>query len=171
MSKKNRNITYRTEEQKEMQHFLIVLGVVVLLVVGVYWLSKAFVLDNSLFEVNYGMGSINEQRAIVGTMFNRPEKDYYVFAYAENDPQAIYYSAISTKYSNGKDHLKVYHLDLDNALNSSYYVGNDGTSNKSASKVSDVRLKDLTLIRIKNGKIVKYIESIDEIEKELAVSA
>ncbi len=163
-------ISYQTEEQKEMIHFFIVLGVVIALVVGVYFISKLFVLDKSLFEINYEVGEINHERAIVGTIFNRPEKEYYVMAYNEKDASAVYYSAISTKYSQQENALKVYHVDLENTLNAKYYVGAEEASNKNATNVSELKLKDLTLMKVKNGKIIKYFENISDIEKELAVT-
>ena len=59
MKKQQKKVTYRTEEQKEMIHFLIVLVVIILFVIGVYFISKLFVMDQSLFEVNYTQGAIN----------------------------------------------------------------------------------------------------------------
>ena len=84
MKKQKKKVSYQTEEQKEMIHFLIVLGVIIVFVVGVYIFSKMFILDKSLFEVNYTTGAINSERAVVGTIFNRPEKDYYVMVYDES---------------------------------------------------------------------------------------
>lgn len=168
--KKQRKISYQTEEQKEMMHFLIVLAIVVVLVCGVYFISKLFIMDQSLFEPNYQAGVVNSNRAIVGTIFNRPETEYYVLAYDETDDQAVYYSALSTKYTSKQSGaLKVYHVDLNNELNKCYYVG-EGDSNKNAKSVADIKLKDLTLIKIKNGTIEKYLEGITAIEKELAVT-
>ncbi len=167
MSKK---VQYQTEEQREVIHFFIVLVVILIIVMCVYIFSKAFVFDESLFEVSYEAGAIKDERAIVGTIFNRPEKEYYVIIYDESKGNAVYYSALTSKYSENEKALKVYHVDLDNELNAAFYVGNDGKSNKNASSVSDIKLKDLTLLKIKNGKIEKYLENITEIEKELAVT-
>lgn len=166
----NKKMQYQTEEQKEIIHFLIVLVVILIIVMCVYIFSKKFVLDDSLFEINYETGVLKDERAIVGTIFNRPEKEYYVIAYDETKGNAVYYSALTTNYAKNEKSLKVYHIDLSNELNSSYYVGSEGKSNKNASKVSEIKLKDLTLLKIKNGKIEKYFENITEIEKELAVT-
>lgn len=171
MKKKQKKISYQTEEQKEMIHFLIVLAVIILFVIGVYFLSKMFILDNSLFEVNYTSGAINSERAIVGTIFNRPEKDYYVMVYDESSNHAVYYSSLSSNYVKKQEGaLPVYHVDLNNELNKSNYVGNDGASNKKATKPSELKFKDLTLIKISNGKIIKYLEDEESIKKELAVT-
>ena len=170
MKKQQKKVTYQTEEQKEMLHFLIVLVVIILFVVGVYFISRMFVMDKSLFEVSYNNGAINSERAIVGTMLNRPEKDYYVFVYDEKATNAVYYSALSTNYTQNQENaLKVYHVDLGHVLNKDYLVGESLASNPKASKVSEFKFKDLTLLRIKNGKVDKYIEDEASIKKELAV--
>ena len=166
----NKKIQYQTEEQKEIIHFLIVLVVILIIVMCVYIFSKLFVLDESLFEINYEIGAIKDERAIVGTIFNRPEDEYYVIAYDETSENAVYYSVLATKYSENEKALKIYHVDLSNELNASYYVGSDGKSNKNATKVSEIKLKDLTLIKIKDGKIDKYLENVTDIEKELSVT-
>lgn len=170
MRNQKKKISYQTEEQKEMMHFLIVLGVVVVLVCGVYFISKMLVMDDSLFEPNYQAGTVNSERAIVGTMLNRPEKEYYVMIYDETVEQAVYYSAISSKYKNKQsDALKVYHVDLNHELNQKYY-SKDGSSNKDAKTISEMKFKDLTLIKVKDGKPVKYLEDLESIQKELAVT-
>ena len=171
MKKQQKKDTYQTEEQKEMLHFLIVLVVIVLFVVGVYFISKMFVMDKSLFEISYNNGAINTERAIVVTMLNRPEKEYYVLVYDEKASNAVYYSAISTNYTQNQEKaLKVYHVDLGNVLNQDYYVGENGRSNPKAGKVSDFKFKNLTLLYVKNGKVEKYIEDEENIKKELAVT-
>lgn len=171
MKKQQKKITYQTEEQKEMLHFFIVLVVVIACVISVYFLSKLFVMDKSLFEVSYNNGAINSERAIVGTMLNRPEKEYYVFVYDEKATNAVYYSSVSTNYTQNQENaLKVYHVDLSNPLNKDYFVGDSGVSNPNAKKVSDFKFKGITLLRIKNGKVEKYIEDEASIQKELAVT-
>ena len=172
MKKQKKNMVYKTEEQKEIMQFGIVLLVVVVCILGVYFFSKAFVMDKSLFEVSYNPGVVNYERVIVGTMFNRPEKDYYVIAYDESSNSAPYYSAISSKYTTeSKNALKVYHLDLDNSLNKDFLIKDGEKSNSKATKPSEVKLGDFTLIKIQNGKIIKYLENISDIEKELTVKS
>lgn len=170
MKNQRKKISYQTEEQKEMIRFLIVLGIVVVLVCGVYFISKLFVMDQSLFEANYQTGVVNSERAIVGTILNRPESSYYVMIYDETKEQAVYYSAISTKYTSKQDGaLKVYHVDLSSELNKKYY-SSEGKSNKNAQTVDEMKFQDLTLLKVHNGKIEKYLEDLDSIQKELAIT-
>ena len=56
-----------------------------------------------------------------------------------------------------------------NELNKKYYVGEDKDSNPNATTSSELAFKDLTLIKIKNGKIVKYLETLDTIKTELGI--
>ena len=93
-----------------------------------------------------------------------------MFVYDEKSSKAIYYSALSTNYKqNQKDGLKIYHVDLGSDLNKGY-LSTDGTSNLNVTKVTDCKFKDYTLLRIKNGKVDKYIEDEAGFQKELAVT-
>ena len=53
--------------------------------------------------------------------------------------------------------------------NKKYYVGASKESNKNAQSVDEFAFKDLTLLKIKNNKIEKYIETLDTIKAELSV--
>lgn len=162
--------SYKTEEQREMLRFILVLAVVVLLVFVVYFVSKKLIVDKSIYEVSYETGTVNYERAIAGTIFNRPESEYYVIVYDETKTDAVYYSAMSSNYVSKQDKaLKVYHVDLSSEMNKSY-IAKDGKSNSKATKTSELQFKDLTLLKIKNGKIVKYLEKSEDITKELTVT-
>lgn len=73
------------------------------------------------------------------------------------------------KYMDKEKSNKVYFCDLSNELNKKYYVGEDKDSNPNATTSSELAFKDLTLIKIKNGKIVKYLETLDTIKTELGI--
>lgn len=171
MKQKKKTLQYKTEEQAELFRFALVLVVVIAIVFGVYFLSKKLVVDESLFEVSYKEGSINYERAIVGTIFNRPYSEYYVMVYDETKPEAVYYSSLSTQYTKRQEGaLHLYHVNLASDLNKDAYVGSDGASNSKATKASELKFKDLTLIKIKNGKIVKYLEKESDIQNELKIT-
>ena len=46
-------------------------------------------------------------------------------------------------------------------------VNNDNKSNPNAKSIDDIDLGDITLIKVKNGEIVSYIEDIEQIKTEL----
>ena len=69
----------RTEEQKEIKKFLLILGIVIILVIGVYFFTKIYVVkdtndkDDTKTEVTF-----NYNKTILGSLFNRPYDEYYV---------------------------------------------------------------------------------------------
>ena len=98
-----KNMKIETEEQKEMKRFVLVLLGVVVVVIGIYFFTKAFV-TKDLFkeETNdqtYATGVVSETAAIVGNMLTRPENEYYVALFSLENNQASYYDAIISKYS------------------------------------------------------------------------
>ena len=168
-----KKISYRTEEQKEITRLVIIIVVVAVLVVGAYFLTRAFV-TKDLFthktkeEEVVTPGQINYNVAIVGTMLNRPELEYYVVVYDSTD--ANYSSemlGVVTSYNSKKKHLPVYTVDLSNKFNESFH--DPDNINLEPEKVEDYRFGDVTLIRVKNGKAVKAISDLTKIKKELDV--
>ena len=164
---KKQKIAYKTEEFEEMKKFVIVLIVVIILIVGIYFISKA-VIKNSASLLTYQDGEIETDTIIVGTLLNRPEDEYYVLAYDSTSNQALAYTTYASYYTSEQEKpIKVYYLNLHEEFNQAYYV-TEG-SNPKATKISDLKIKDGTLIRVKNGKIAEYIEGTEKIAAELKV--
>lgn len=165
MTKQNRN--YQTEEQKEMIKFFIVLGIVVILILSVFFFSKIF-MKPQVDELTYQNGSVSTTVAIVGTMLSQKEEEYYVLAYDYNSKLASAYETYASTYkANKKDAIKIYNLDLSSAFNKKYHV--EENSNPSAKEIKDLKIKDGTLIKIQKGKIVEYVEGLDKIASKLSV--
>lgn len=166
--KKNKSGKYISDEAREIRNFAIILISIIVIVLIVYGVTKVLKGDDSTDSGReITAGEIDYDIVSIGTMLNRSEKDYYVMIYDSTASEAVRYSAIITKYMYSEDAKTIYFCDLNNKLNSDYYIGSDGTSNPKATDLSDLALKDLTLIRVKNGKIVKYIEDLDKIKSEL----
>lgn len=160
---------FESEESNEVKRFIFILLGIVVIVLIIYGVSKIFIKEENSSTRVTTTGEINYDIVTVGTMFNKPDKEYYVMIYDEENTNAVLYSTIINEYLNETNHLNVYFCNLKNKLNSSYYVGSDGTSNKEATTIDDLALGDLTLVKIKNGKIVKYIEELDSIKKEFGL--
>lgn len=165
---KKENLVYKTEEQKEIMKFLIVLGVVILIIVGVYFFSKIFIKEE-VKDLEYLTGSVSTEVAIVGTILNQKEKTYYVLSYDPKETGSNAYATYANYYyGNQKNATKVYYLDLSNGMNKDYYVKDN--SNPKATKIQDLKIKNGTLMKIENGKITKYLEGEEAIKKELKVT-
>ena len=148
MKKKER---IKTAEQEEMTKFVIVLLVVLICVGGIYLLTRAFV-TKDLFNNNTqetSTGKVNYKSAIVGNILNRPYDEYYVIVYNTTSEVAS----------------DMYIVDLNNKLNADYY--NPQKENKKATDVSSFMFGDKTLLKIKGGKVEKYITDLTKIKEEL----
>ncbi len=166
MKTENRN--YVTEEQKEIKKFFGVLIILVILIFGVYFISKVLI-KTEVDDLSYEIGEVATDKVIVGTMLTAPEKEYYVLAYDSTDDLAETYTMLTTYYkSNSENPIKIYYLDLNNVFNQKYYVKEN--SNPKATKIADLKIKNGTLIKVKNGKITEYIENKDQIKTKLKVN-
>jgi len=164
---KKQKMKYNTEETNEIMKFLIVLVIVILLIVGVFFLSK-LILKEEAADYQYQSGTVKNNIAIVGTILNQPEKEYYILAYDTKGTDASAYVTYAEYYTGKKEKAtKIYYLDLSSAFNKDYYVTDN--SNPKAQKISDLKIKDGTLLKISNGKITEYIEGLDELAEKLKV--
>lgn len=95
-------------------------------------------------------------------IFNQKEESYYVYFYdfdnVEDNLNVT--NLVNDKLTNDK----VYKVDISDALNSNYVTKDE--SNKKAKKLEDLKVKNYTLIKISDDKIIKYYEEND-IMKEL----
>lgn len=166
--KREKKILESPKLDSEIQSFIkivIGVGVVVITVFGATLLmNKLGVFDEGYSKPERGEIIISYEDATIGTMFNRPDTEYYVVfdEFTENPNQ--YLSSILFRYSNEENKLPIYKVDMTNAFNAKY-MGESG--NPSAQRVEDVKINGVTLIKVVNGKNVKYIEGITNIENEL----
>ncbi len=150
------------EDTDQVKKFIIILVCVSLIAGLLYFVSSKFVIkdgvsDNDVVqEETIAYGNVD-----VGNIFNRPYDEYYVLAYDPDSLQAPLYASYLTTFD--KKDSKMYFLDLSSDINKKYV----GDGNASASNASEISLKEPTLIKIKNGKIEKYFETVEDIAKEL----
>lgn len=155
------------EDETVIKKFIITVVVIALLIVIVYFFTEVLKKDEADTSATT-TGTINYDRISVGTILNRPYEDYYVMVYNSNDTNAVLYSTLLTNYmqkNNEEKYIKIYYCDLDNVLNTQYYdVNNDKISNPKAKNIEEFDFGNLTLLKIENGKIKKYIEDYETIK-------
>ena len=175
MKNKKKNINkikeekYRTEEQQELLRFIKILVIVVVFILAIYFVTKIFVrkeLTNDNKETN--VTEVDYSKMVFGTMLNRPYEEYYVLAYSSEDNKANYYGALGDSYATQENSLNIYYIDLDDSLNKEF-IAEDGKTNPKAKSIDELSVGDITLIKIKDSKIVKYIEDVEEIKSELSI--
>ena len=161
---------FRTEEQTEIIRFIWILIIVLVIIVGVYFLTRIFVtkdlLNNEDKETEVIEGSINYNVTLIGALLNKQEEEYYVYIYDPENIRSVYYSSLVNIYTQNEDHLKVYYANLANELNAKFY--DPENINTKVDSISDLRVGDVTLIRVKKGKIVETLTDEESIATALA---
>ena len=173
-AKKIKQEKYRSEEQTEMIRFIRILIIVIIFVLAIYFLTRIFVTkdlfnNNDDNETQTVEGTINYNVTSIGSMLNKAEDEYYVLIFNTDDLRAIYYSGLMSNYTRGENALKVYYADLKNELNQKFY--DPENINLEVSGISDLRVGDLTLVKVSNGQITEILSNEDEIASELAYIA
>lgn len=109
--------------------------------------------------------SIVYDEIILGRVLSMKDKDYLVILYdkSNSDLNQDISDSVS-KYKENNKKAKIYYVDMSEGLNKSY-VGD--SSNTNPKKASDIVINGPTLIRVKNEKVVDYIESVDSIKEYL----
>lgn len=158
-NKKIKASKYESTDTKEIKSLIILTLVVIIIAVGLYFLTM-FV-NNKKTQSNT---NIDYEICLVGNMFNRPYDEYYVFLYSSLDSNAATYRGLITSYNEKEDSKKIYYVDLDDKFNKDYVADE---SNKNPGSVSDVKIKDSALILIKDGKVIKYMETLDDYKNTL----
>ncbi len=168
--KKIKPIKYRSEEIEEIRRFIILLVVVILLIVAVYFITRIFVtkdlLNSDDTESEIVEGSINYSITLIGNMLNKPDDEYYVVIYNAEDLRAVYYSSLMSNYLRNEEPLALYYVDLSNILNAKFYDPDNITTD--IESISDLRVGDLTLIKVEDNEIAEIITDEEEIAQALA---
>lgn len=155
------------EETKTIKQFIITLCIVIVIIVGIYFLTNKTVNKDAsnnneeTKEIDY----INPSMAIVGTMLNKDEEEYYVMVYDASDENSSDYARLVTNFKAKKEYVRTYMVDLSNPLNSKYKVEENENTNVISNKLNDLKFGKITVLSIKNGNIVKAYENVDAIKK------
>lgn len=177
MKKKTNKSKRKVEEKNKIENvgsfdtdiskvIYIILGVVC--VFCVFYLLTLFVLnkDDNTTKTDEEV-EISLDTTIVGRSLSMPEDKYYVLYYdAKDETVSEEYSSTITNYiySTSEDHVKLYTVDMSDALNKKYV---SDESKPMPEKVSDIAIKGTTLMVIEKGKVVEYTEDKTRIEELL----
>lgn len=166
MKKSKKNLSMKVSVTDETMNFFKTIFIVFacfLLIYGfVMILSKYGVFEKGYEAPQKKEAEISSEYILAGTIFNRLDSEYYVvFDKFESKKANVF-----LKYILDSTTVKVpiYKIDMDLKANSKYF---SDTSNSKVQKVNDLKIKDVTLIKIKNGKNVLYLDDIEKIKTEL----
>lgn len=152
----------KNSDTKEIRNLLIITVIIIAISAGLYFLTDKTL--NKAKETETTEAEISYAEILVGTMFTRPYSEYYVIAYKQDNENADKLDDLFTKYDEKDEALKIYYIDLGNPFNASAL---SDKANKKPEIPEDVKIKDQALILIKDGKVTKYYEKINDMEKAL----
>lgn len=153
----------------EIRKLLIIIGAVCAVMLSFYFITE-FVVKNKKEADNKPDDQINiepdiqYENILMGSLFKQNGSEYYVFAYDEEDILTEIYNQYISTYTKKDGHLNVYKVNLSSDYNKGYVAEE---SYLSGDDVTKIRVKETTLIRIKDGKIYKTYEGYENIKNKL----
>ena len=141
---------------------LVITGVVlVLYFVTVLYLKKDEVKEDTETEVS---ATIQSDEILSSKLLTQSPKDYYVFAYNEEDLYLTTYEILLSNYQMKENAKKVYRLNLDLGFNKNI-IGEE--SNLKGGNLEKIKFTQTSLIRVKKNKIVESYEGKEAILEHL----
>jgi len=157
-------------EEMNVKEGIVIVGIIVVVVLVIYGLTvvaqKAGLFDVGYTKPEVTAAVINYDSAIAGTIFSKPDSEYYVALADFESDDSIYLSSLLALYDNKENHLPVYSVDLGSHFNKSI-IGE--TSNPSAQSVGEMSVSEPTLIYIKDGRNRRYITGSENFKAELGL--
>ncbi len=160
MKKKN-EIIIKTEYTSNYLKTVFIVFIMFIVVYGVVLaLDKMGIFEKGYEAPEKKEAEISNEYILAGSTFNRMEKEYYV-VFDEFNSDNVYLNYI---LDNTSSDLHIYKVNMLLKVNAVY---NSESSNKKVQKAADLLIKSPTLIKIKNGKNVLYLDDIEKIKEEL----
>lgn len=147
--------------------------ITVLALLGTMYLITHLIVNKGILSKGYEppileAAVIDYETSTIGTVFTKQDKEYYVlFDYFTSvSKKNSYIESILPIYNAKKDMPQLYKVDLNQSINEKYI---STKSNIKANRSLDLKIKGVTLIKIKNGKNILYLDDIDKIAEELEI--
>lgn len=151
------------DDTDTVKKFIFILVGVAIVTIGLYFLSSKYLIKDGVTpKTETKEETISYSNVLGGNVFNRKETDYYVLAFDPESKKSPHYERLLSAFD--KKDSKLYFMDLSLEANKKYVKEE---SNAKPTKPEELAFKEAALIKIKNGKVDKFLEDISEIEKEL----
>ncbi len=160
--KKKANLNFKDNEVGNLiKIILIITGVVLVL----YLVTLVYLKKDEVKEEEKEITATIQYEEILGSkLLSQSPKEYYVFAYKEDDLYLTSYNIYIGNYQYKENSKKVYRMNLDLGFNEQY-VGEK--SNLKGGKVEELKFADTTLIKVKKKKVVEVYEGKEKILEHL----
>ncbi len=107
---------------------------------------------------------IQYEEILAGETLNRTETDYYVMYFNFTDNIASSYITLKDTYLKKEKALGFYLVDLEKGFNKGFVAQNDENTDKiNFNNISELKVKNPTILKISNHKVVERVEGKDKI--------
>lgn len=161
------NRGYTNNDSDNTVQNLIKIVVILAVAFVLFYLITYFVTKHNKtysWENNNESSVIQYDKILFGTLFTQNTNEYYVLAFPYSDDNKDIYDTFIRMYKEKDKALNFYTIDLDSDFNKQYI---SDTSNLNTNNMKELKVKDITLFKIKDSKISEYIEGNDQIVEEL----
>lgn len=170
-NKKNKNVE-KIEEitfSNNGWYNKVILILVVISILCLFYLLTVHLTEGGSNESTTGEPIVEDtviqyNEILAGSTFNKSDDKYFVVYYDMSSEDISDISEAISTYNSKEDSLPLYVVDMSNSLNKKYV---SKESNKSVTSAADLRINGVTLVRIKNGKLDKYLEGETEVVEYL----
>lgn len=145
---------------------MIKIGVIVIACFAIIYFVTAFI--NGEFsnkEEEKQEVQIQNEEILMGETFEKSDSEYMIMYYdfTDNNYSNLYAMLVET-YKAEEDALPMYTVDLSTNFSKKYMTKEGESSNKNPTSLSNLKISGATLIRIKDKKVINYIEGKDNIK-------
>ena len=157
------------EQSYSLKTLLLIITILVIVFVVFYFITTLVVKpakDNS--SNSNSITELDSLKITIDHLLSKKEDEYYVLAtreslYTDKMNYIKIYDSYIKDYNLKENHLPVYKIDLDDALNKNYI----GKTTNITDSLNELSLNDEVLFYVKNGKIEKYYIGNEQIVKAL----
>ena len=170
--KTNKKEEKRNVEESYSLKQLVLIIVVIISILGIFYFITTLVVKPQNQESENIQTQIDSTKITLNNLLDRKENEYYVLATMESLYKNInseikyleLYNNYITEYKKSEKSLPFYTINLDDALNKNYLSDELNISNN----ISEIKLNDEVLFKIKNQEVSKYFVGNKAILDELS---
>ena len=148
----------------EVKKGIIVIVVVLVVLVAMYFLTVK-ILSKDTKDDKVTENSIQYDEIMAGESFNQNNDEYYVIYYDASNKYSNLSSLISSYQLNGTG-IRLYSVDLSDGINKKYVTDGEIVTDDASS----LRVKDQTLLKFSDNRVVEVVTYTNEITNILNAS-
>lgn len=144
-------------QEYSLKGMIKIVAILLIIFVVFYFITTLLVKPSE--DSSNGAVVVDSSKITISQLLNRSEEEYYVIATKKSLYESSYidtnyiemYNNYINKYKQQENSLSFYYIDLDDALNKKYLSKDLNITNQ----ISEIKLNDEVLFKIKDGKIEK----------------